>query len=113
MSVEVNIPIYNRNRCTRGKVWVSVVDVGVVDVKRRFRIASPVYPVSTHQCTQLLVISPTPINKHEPFERISHFDVLRVLSTGRESRNSSNRSFISLRRFRSASLWLTRNSGER
>jgi len=54
-----------------------------------------------------------PINKEEPFERTSHFDVLRVLSTGRTSRNSSKRPLISPRRFRSASLWLTRNSGER
>lgn len=48
-----------------------------------------------------------------PLLRISHLLVFKFFSTGNESRSSSNNSFISLRRLRSANLWLTRNSGLR
>ena len=60
------------------------------------------------------------VNKHKkrthpalPLLRISHLLVFRLRSTGKESRSSSKSSFISLRRFRSASLCETRSSGDR
>ncbi len=48
-----------------------------------------------------------------PLLSISHFEAFIPLSAGRWSLSSSNRSFISFRLFRSASLWLTRSSGLR
>lgn len=48
-----------------------------------------------------------------PLLRISHLLAFIPLSAGSWSRSSSNRSFISFRLFRSASLCDTRSSGER
>lgn len=47
-----------------------------------------------------------------PRERISHLEDFMDRSWGKRSLSSSNRSFISLRRFLSASLWLTLSSGD-
>jgi hypothetical protein len=48
-----------------------------------------------------------------PLERISHLLAFVPPDVGTALFRSSNKSFISLLRFRSASLWLTRNSGVR
>lgn len=46
-----------------------------------------------------------------PLVRISHLDAFDPRSCGIKSLNCSKSSFISVLLFRSASLWLTRNSG--
>jgi hypothetical protein len=50
---------------------------------------------------------------HSPLLRISHFDAFSPRSAGNWSLSSSNNSFISFRRFLSASLCDTLSSGER
>ena len=51
--------------------------------------------------------------KDAPLLRISHLLAFMPLSAGSWSRSSSNSSFISFLRLRSASLWDIRSSGER
>ena len=53
------------------------------------------------------------VGHNSPLVRISHLEALEPLSCGMRSRSCSKSSFISVRRFRSASLWLMRNSGVR
>lgn len=48
-----------------------------------------------------------------PRVNVSHLLDLLVCPDGRRTRNASKQSFISLRRLRSASLCVTRNSGVR
>lgn len=53
------------------------------------------------------------LRNHLPFVRISHLLDFDPWFDGICDRRFSNRSFISLRRFRSAILWLTRSAGVR
>ena len=46
-----------------------------------------------------------------PLDKVSHLLALFVWPCGRRSRKASKQSFISLRRFLSANLWVTLSSG--
>lgn len=61
---------------------------------------------------RLIFIKKRQLINYLPLLRISHLLVFNPLSTGSISLKSSNKSFISLRLFLSANLWLTRNSGD-